>query len=367
MSENRAQSASRQSQNCRHNFFNNLTSQTSPSLITRLLVITAAVLLVTASAGFGALFAWRVGSRHDVILGLLSVAMAVGLEVSKPFTIAGAFAAVRRLQLATAAALALAGVLAIGYSLQAELTFMASTRGDMVAERAGEASAGNRAERRYEAAAAALVALKPAGTTKSATNAYLAQREALRRELEAAEHDRRQAPPAIIADPGAVALATYAAAVGIDTDPDTLGKWLPLVGVLALEIGAAFAVLLVRSVNGTQAATVTQESAPALTHADSAGISEKPLAALPGAKKTAKRIKVSKRDDDDPPGTSRRGLPALLDQLNANGGVVELSQRRLARKIGVGLGTLQRSLSELAASGAVVLDTSRTGTRIALA
>ena len=42
---------------------------------TRLLVSAAAALLVIASAGFGMLFAWRVSSQHDTLLGALSVAM----------------------------------------------------------------------------------------------------------------------------------------------------------------------------------------------------------------------------------------------------------------------------------------------------
>src|ERR1700674_4445325 len=117
----------------------NLRPSTShPARTTRLLVSTAAALLVIASAGFGMLFAWQVGSKHDAVLGALSVAMALGLEITKPFAISGAFASLRQWHIITAAALALVGVLAIGYSLQAELTFMSATRGDMVAERAGD-------------------------------------------------------------------------------------------------------------------------------------------------------------------------------------------------------------------------------------
>ena len=63
---------------------------------TRLLVCAAATLLIIASAGFGMLFAWQVGSRHDAVLGALSVAMALGLELSKPFAISSAFASLRQ-------------------------------------------------------------------------------------------------------------------------------------------------------------------------------------------------------------------------------------------------------------------------------
>ena len=49
---------------------------------TSLLVTIAAMLLVIASAGFGVLFAWQVGSKHDMMLGAISVAMALGIEVA---------------------------------------------------------------------------------------------------------------------------------------------------------------------------------------------------------------------------------------------------------------------------------------------
>ena len=129
---------------------------------TRLLVSLAAVLLVVASAGFGMLFAWNVGSQHDnELLGALSVAMALGLELSKPFSIASAFTQLRQCRIVTAAALALVSILAIGYSLQAELTFMSMTRGDLVAERAGKRDAAQRAEERYQKIETELMTLKP--------------------------------------------------------------------------------------------------------------------------------------------------------------------------------------------------------------
>jgi hypothetical protein len=140
---------------------------------TRLLVSAGAALLVIASAGFGILFAWQVGSKHDAVLGALSVAMALGLELSKPFAISSAFASLRQWRVITAAALALVGALAVGYSLQAELTFMSMTRGDLVAERASVRDAAQRADDRYKKAIADLDALKPSGTTKNATAVYL--------------------------------------------------------------------------------------------------------------------------------------------------------------------------------------------------
>jgi hypothetical protein len=229
-----------------------------PARTTRLLVSTAAGLLVIASAGFGMLFAWQVGSKHDAVLGTLSVAMALGLELSKPFAISSAFASLRQWRIITAAALTLVGALAVGYSLQAELTLMSMIRGDLVAERASVRDAAQRADARYAKALAEIDALKPSGITKSATAAYLERRDELQTELQRAEADRQQAPSVAAPDPAATALAAYAGSLGVKTDPATLGLWMPLVGVLALELGAAFSVVLVRSVAGDRVAHVAQ-------------------------------------------------------------------------------------------------------------
>ena len=45
----------------------------------------------------------------------------------------------------------------------------------------------------------------------------------------------------------------------------------------------------------------------------------------------------------------------------------DISQRKLARRLGASRTTLQRALNDLAVAGAVMLDTSRAGTRLALA
>lgn len=52
------------------------------------------------------------------------------------------------------------------------------------------------------------------------------------------------------ADPGAKALATYLALSGLAVAAAVLSEWLVLVPVLALEIGSAFAGVLVQSLAG---------------------------------------------------------------------------------------------------------------------
>jgi transcriptional regulator GlxA family with amidase domain len=61
-------------------------------------------------------------------------------------------------------------------------------------------------------------------------------------------------------------------------------------------------------------------------------------------------------------------LSGLLDAMQANGGkVVSLSRRKLARQTGVSRRTLERAMRDAAAAGAVMLETGKTGTRLALA
>jgi hypothetical protein len=349
------------------NDLNHLRPRPHSTATTQALVSLPAVLLVIASAGFGMLFAWQVGSKHDAVLGALSVAMALGLELSKPFAISSAFAQLRQWRVITAISLALVGLLAAGYSLQAELTFMSRTRGDLVAERAGERDAAQRAADRYDRLQTELTALKPASSKERDMDAYLARRAALQTDLRAAEHDRQSVPVVSAPDPGALALSAYAASLGVKTDPQTLGLWLPLIGVLALEIGAAFSVVLVRSVNVDRVAHV----AHAHSAGDVAARDEPPgvstdEGAPPRPKRT--RPKSRRRDGDDDQTPRKRGLSGLLDAVQANGGkVVSLSQRKLARQIGVSRRTRERALRDAAAAGAVMLESGKHGTRFALA
>ena len=338
---------------------------------TRLLVSLAAALLVIASAGFGMLFAWQVASKHDAVLGSLSVAMALGLELSKPFAISSAFASLRRWNVVTAACLSLVGLFAIAFSLQAELTFMSMTRGDLVAERASISDAAQRAEARYERVQASLGELKPLSSKERDTDAYLRRREALQAELNTAEHDRQSTPVVSAPDPGATALAAYAASLGWKLDAGTLGLWLPLIGVLALELGAAFSVVL-RSVAGAQVAHVA--------HADETGV---PALTIGNANRECAppQQPTFPRSTPPPPSVDRSagmtttirrhvsgGSQGCSTRCKASGGkVVSLSQRKLARQIGVSRRTLERALRDAAAAGAVVLDTGKTGTRLALA
>jgi len=369
---------------------------------------TSTALLVLASAGFGALFAWTTGSKHGLLLGALSVAMALGLEGAKPFAVAGAFNAFGRWQLGQGLALASVGALAVLFSLTAELTFMVMARGDLVAERSGGADAARKAEARYVRADAelqTLAAARPASelapeiaklkATPGANgcnkvNGKISRevcaevsdleaesaRDARRRELEAimreAERERAAAPPIVAADPGAAALAVYAASLGVTVSPEVISMWLPLVGVLALEIGSAFGVLLMRAAGpvsdeavtgiatnrASQVAPVSHEdAAPPASGVAALGVPEpaRPCTPRPNTK------------DDDPSGPRQRAMGELLGRLKTEGGQLTGSTRGLAKLFGTSRGTIHRAIADAVAAGMIRVEATMSGTRIALA
>lgn len=75
----------------------------------------AASALIIASAGFGGYYAGSLGLEQGALLAILSVAMAIGLELAKPFSIAAAFDAYRLSRFGQAFAVALLGCVAVTY------------------------------------------------------------------------------------------------------------------------------------------------------------------------------------------------------------------------------------------------------------
>lgn len=348
----------------------------------RLITTTSAAALVVASAGFGAFYAWTTGNHHGPVLGTLSVLMALGLEGAKPFAIEGVFTALRSWSPIRAIALAVLGIVAVAYSLTAELSLMAATRADAAAQRTQASAAMAAAQARYDDARRELEALpltRPVAAlaaeierlrttpklapcedtsapgfgpitrricaeiaTLTAEAATTARREQLRAALHNAEHDLASAPPAAKADPGAWALATYLAAAGVPSEVGTLSEWLILVPVLALEVGSALAVVLT---NGTP--VPTRDLSRTVTA-------------------TAKRY-----DDDEtttatpqPPATGLKA--ALLEYLKAHGGCIRSGQRGLAKALGTSTSELHRTIHALAAAGVIALSVAPSGTQLRL-
>lgn len=151
---------------------NGLAGRASPNPSTPMAAKLAAAGLVLASCGFGAAYAWQSGSHHSLTvagipaLAVLAVLMALSLEIAKPFAIANAVAAFREARFGTGIMLALMGLIAVVYSLTAELSLMAMLRLDTIAVRqsaiataADEAQAAQRSVERYDAAKIELASL----------------------------------------------------------------------------------------------------------------------------------------------------------------------------------------------------------------
>ena len=161
---------------CRTNRLANALQYTGGQ-ITRTLAVISAAGLVFASAGFGAVYAWTAGTVHGWVMAGLMVLMAGALECCKPLAVASAFNAFRSIALVRGVALTLLATVAIAYSLTAELTLMATARGDLVALRAASAKAAKSTDNqrdRIEAELAALAGVRPAATVRAEIAGHLA-------------------------------------------------------------------------------------------------------------------------------------------------------------------------------------------------
>ena len=399
--------------------FSRETSSTfSPS--TRAIAQISAVGLVVASAGFGAVYAWSTGSHHGVALACLMVLMAVALELAKPLSVAAAFAAFRSWSVVRGAALASLATVAIGYSLTAELSLMATSRGDVVATREASIKAATdveleaqRARDRYDRARAELDTLavtRPASELQAEIDGLLLTPGAdgcvvingrVTREVcpkvadlraEKARAERRADLEAVLAtplpsltsaaeltvgkpDPAASALAAYLAVLGIVVAPAMLSEWLVLVPVLALEIGSAFAVLLVQAVSGpTRAVQPISRpgEVPVNVVTGSAAGNRKHEAAptlvqAPTAKPVQQVVQPENTGAEDKVDHAREKVKsAIVNQLKAHGGSLSSGERGLAKRLGANRSTMRRAINGLVMAGVVVAAATRNGTMLRL-
>jgi len=358
----------------------NSDDQNEPGKATRVLVSLAAGLLVISSAGMGCYYAWSQSQGHGPILAGLAVAMALGLELCKPFAFEAIFSSLRRLAIGQALAMAVLASLAVAYSLSAELSLIATSRGDAVAQRAANARAANSQEKhlqRVEAELAGLGLTRPIGEiaadmqsvltahkieacegwlpTKARTVcaeqvaplkaelARAARREALERDMQALG---TQAPGvSITADPGAKALAVYLAALGLSVPADMLSEYLVLIAVLALEIGSALSVVLVKSVS-----TPVRRSMGRIAPADDHKPGKAGLSTVPDT--------LDKALPSSPRAKPRSATETLITAaLSDSGGKLsDATVRGLASKIGARKSTVHNALAGLMAAGIVARD-----------
>ena len=145
--------------------------------------------LVIASAGFGMVYAWTASGHHGPsidgvpVLGALAVLMALSLECAKPLAIAGCLNGFRDRKIGQGILLVALGLIAIAYSLSAELSLMAMLRSDNTAARQSQIDAGadqvkaeTQQAERYDAAKgelASLAASRPAAEVRAEIDGLL--------------------------------------------------------------------------------------------------------------------------------------------------------------------------------------------------
>ncbi|MGE0629292.1 MAG: hypothetical protein AB7O43_15820 [Hyphomicrobiaceae bacterium] len=380
----------------------NVTSDVSSKSAYALATIAAATLVIS-SAGFGALFGYRVGIEHGAIMAGLSVGFAIALDICKPIALAGALQLIFRLDIIRGAALALLAIVAIAYSLTAELSLMAGARGDLAAQRQAEASSATAADhkrQRIEADLKALGTTRPSGEIQAELTAAISRdkrltecdawqpskwarticveqvaplkaelakaerREGLERELSTLATGKPTA--AVQADPGAEALHAYLGALGFVVPVAALSKWLVLVPVIALELGSSLSVLLVKSLApparcaAPQPAVRTDEAEQAKEPTIAASEpyvrpAPEPLELI--ADNSGAIVKRSRRPRalGSNGRTDRSAVEgAIVETLQRSGGKLPASVRTLAQRVAASKTTTHSALVALLASGAVV-------------
>jgi hypothetical protein len=115
---------------------------------------------------------------------------------------------------------------------------------------------------------------------------------------------------------------------------------------LALELGAAFGVVLVRAV--CSSSPIAPEAEVKTTTLERMVDHPEPPAAIDDAA-TRERVKV-----------------AILNQLEKRGGSAESSERGLAALIGASRTTVRRSIHGLVLAGVIAAEATRTGTMLRL-
>lgn len=355
---------------------------------TRVVAISGTIGLVLASAGFGAVFAYKVGIQHSILLAGLSILMTVALEAVKPLAIASAIQALREWRPLTALPLLILGLIAVVYSMTAELSLVSVSKGELIAERQAETNSAGDAERkrkRIERELDAIGITRPSQAISSDLNSLLSDSRLsdckakldswrldavckekvspLRTELATAE--RREHLEAQLngvetiaskdADPGSKALATYLAAIGVMVSPEIVAQWLILVPVLALEFGSALGVVLVQAISPPSGATDSTKG----INSDGRSAGGTPSSGLGGPPQNTALPESSDM-------MREKVKAAIVDHLKASGGSLSSGERRLAKILGSNRGTLKRAIDGLVLAGIVSLEATRNGSTIRL-
>jgi hypothetical protein len=185
--------------------------------------------------------------------------------------------------------------------------------------------------------------------------------------------------PTTPANSDATAIAAYLAAIGINTSPDTVSKWLVLLAVALLDIAPGLllsaiaapraqqvqsqaADLLIATPSGVQHA-VTQPTTP-----DGNAPVQSPLKPMPinpsNTHKTPVITSVQPANQSSPALTIERLKRQIAESLIA--GPKSVSQRQLASELNASVGSVNTAIRELASNGKLNVRADRFGTKLEL-
>jgi Bacterial regulatory proteins, gntR family len=366
------------------------------TLVLRVTATLSAIGLVVASAGFGAVFAYRVGEQFHWTLAVLTVLMALALEGIKPVAVAGAFQSFSSWQIFRGLALSTLGLLAVAYSLTSELSLISMSRGDLAAQRQQAIDQGENAKSKIELAKRELANLRPARPSQvvaegirgieslpgimingspcggtyngKVTKLNCPKLAALRAELGRAQ--RREELQAVIfnpdskpdgsgvkvADPGSHALAIYLAALGFNVSSNLVAQWIYLIPVLALELGSAFAVVLVQTVGHHH---------PSAKNPDEIEVVHGPAVQIETEQQGGSTSVVPKLTNSKAGPIDRKTIEArVLSHVLAHDGEWLGSERELAKHLGTTKSTVRRALAALSEAGKLRIEPSKSGTAL---
>lgn len=310
-----------------------------------------------------------------------------------------AWAIVRRDTLRVLAGIAIL-VVTGGYAGISAISYSHGSRVDLAGVRGAEAATRERADisyRQAETSLSAILSARPVPELKAGIAALLVDPNAgdctivdgpvtrricpqvaeLRTELGRAEErarlqgEMKQAkaeldglPPPKSPDPAADAVTRFLGEIGLTAHSQDVALWLSLSGVLLVEVGSVFGLLL-----ATGGAGPSQTFVPNVSPSEQAGPSpsavDNALAAIkpgspPQVAPTSATPAKSKR------GRPRRGTAAALDKLKelARNGEIEASQSTFGELLGISKATAHRELRRLEQAGSITLVPSRRGTLV---
>ena len=331
----------------------------------------SSIMAITASVGFTGYFSFKIGIEHSIFLATLSVMFAVSLDLMKPLALHSAFNFLTSLHFIKGLLCLTLAFVAVIYSLTSGISLLSMTRGDLIAKRESAININKASQETYErwkqqlkqlpasrsigelkvkitkieSLPGILINGKPCGgvyngiitktncPNRSKLLAELA-REKNREKLEELITDYQKKQSKVInvkhSDPGSESLALILMSLfGLKIDPRTISSWLPIIGVLGLELASSLSVVLVKSFNGSSRAVQVVQPPKHLDQKDRVG-------------------------------------GEIINELVKNNGSVSESERGLAKRFKTSKATIRRAIETLTDSGTISAIASRNGTKLSL-